>query len=548
MNKIKINYKNRKGDKMKKPLLLFWLFLLTAHLLIGSQMFVVSEMFTVSWCSGCPAARSALRQMYEQTDEFPYLIPLIWQGDGSHPSPNFTSRFGLYGGQYVPHCQWGGTIEVVGADYGAYINAYNQLVDLNSPIELELDLTLNGDNELNIDAEAVMTADITTTDNNILFILTYDLTGTLDPDYFASVKSYNQQPFNLVTEGESGVYSHTFTLDPSWNHENLLAVVIVQNLVNGNAPIHQAAVASLTSEDLPAPTGLTAQAGDGIVLLEWNAPDYRQELLGFNLYRDGNLINTELIPETEYTDTDVFNGISYEYYVTAVYDDGESEASNIVEATPEQLILNPPQSLIYTVLSNGDVLLDWEPPEGLEPPDLILLRQHSNSQEMAQIAYQRDLSGYNIYRDTAQINLDPLVSTEYLDEGLLPGTYTYYVTAVYDEGESEPSNSVEVTTTSTESLTNPSLQIELLGNYPNPFNPETRITFSLDRKARVQIHIYNLKGQLVRTLLDRRLDTGYYSVIWNGLDDRNTPVVSGLYFTVLETENSRQAKKIMLLK
>jgi len=253
---------------MKKPVLLFWLLFLTVHLLMGSQMFVVSEMFTVTWCGGCPAARSALRQMYEQDDEFPYLIPLIWQGDGSHPSPNFSSRFGLYGGQYVPHCQWGGTIEVVGADYGAYVNAYNQIVDMNSPVELDLNLTLNGETELIIDAEALLTDDITTTNNNILFILTYDLTGTFDPDYFASVKAYNNQPFNLTTEGETGEFSHTFTLEPSWNHDNLTAVVIIQSLVNGNAPIHQAAVLPLVSDGLPAPTDLTALAGDAIVNLE----------------------------------------------------------------------------------------------------------------------------------------------------------------------------------------------------------------------------------------------------------------------------------------
>jgi len=88
----------------------------------------------------------------------------------------------------------------------------------------------------------------------------------------------------------------------------------------------------------------------------------------------------------------------------------------------------------------------------------------------------------------------------------------------------------------------------LLGNYPNPFNPETRISFSLASENNVSINIYNIRGQLVKELLSDRLGSGEHSVVWNGKDDRGRAVSSGLYFYRLQTENYRAVRKMMLLK
>ena len=72
-------------------------------------------------------------------------------------------------------------------------------------------------------------------------------------------------------------------------------------------------------------------------------------------------------------------------------------------------------------------------------------------------------------------------------------------------------------------------EARLFGNFPNPFNPETTIRFSLPHDANVRLKIYNALGQLVRILDERSLKAGYQAITWNGRNDRDSPVASGVY-------------------
>lgn len=85
-------------------------------------------------------------------------------------------------------------------------------------------------------------------------------------------------------------------------------------------------------------------------------------------------------------------------------------------------------------------------------------------------------------------------------------------------------------------------------NYPNPFNPETTIRYSLKEKGMVRINIYNLKGQMIRSLVDEAKNSGNHRVIWNGKDERGANVASGIYFYRMETSNYSATKKMMLMK
>ncbi len=89
---------------------------------------------------------------------------------------------------------------------------------------------------------------------------------------------------------------------------------------------------------------------------------------------------------------------------------------------------------------------------------------------------------------------------------------------------------------------------ELGQNYPNPFNNNTRIDFSLDRAARVEFVIYNILGQRVAVLADRRLAAGTYTAWWDGCDDLGQPVSSGIFFYRLQADDKRAVKKLVLLK
>ncbi len=85
-------------------------------------------------------------------------------------------------------------------------------------------------------------------------------------------------------------------------------------------------------------------------------------------------------------------------------------------------------------------------------------------------------------------------------------------------------------------------------NYPNPFNPETNISFNLAQTGNVKICIYNIKGQKVRSLLNEYRTTGKHQIRWNGKDDQGTEVGSGIYFIRMEAGDYASVHKAMLLK
>jgi len=91
-------------------------------------------------------------------------------------------------------------------------------------------------------------------------------------------------------------------------------------------------------------------------------------------------------------------------------------------------------------------------------------------------------------------------------------------------------------------------EFALLQNFPNPFNPETTIGYNLAESADVSLHIYNVVGQVVRTLVAEPQSAGRYQVRWNGMDDRGVPVSSGIYFYQVSAGKFQDVRKLMLLK
>ncbi|NLI14672.1 MAG: T9SS type A sorting domain-containing protein, partial [candidate division Zixibacteria bacterium] len=91
-------------------------------------------------------------------------------------------------------------------------------------------------------------------------------------------------------------------------------------------------------------------------------------------------------------------------------------------------------------------------------------------------------------------------------------------------------------------------ETRLMNNYPNPFNPSTKIAFTLKNAGAVRLDIYNMLGQKVRTLVDSRFDAGEHFAIWDGRDDSGSPSASGTYFVKMTTDNFTSTKKMVLLK
>jgi len=91
--------------------------------------------------------------------------------------------------------------------------------------------------------------------------------------------------------------------------------------------------------------------------------------------------------------------------------------------------------------------------------------------------------------------------------------------------------------------------VTLHRNYPNPFNPTTTISFSIPEESKIDISVYNIKGQKVKVLINNNYDKGNHYVIWNGDNEADEPVSSGVYFYKLNVNGKTESvKKCLLLK
>jgi hypothetical protein len=88
-----------------------------------------------------------------------------------------------------------------------------------------------------------------------------------------------------------------------------------------------------------------------------------------------------------------------------------------------------------------------------------------------------------------------------------------------------------------------------LYSYPNPFNPTTSIMFSIQNDSKVELAIYNLKGQRIKILAQNEFAKGFHSIIWNGDDEKNNPISSGIYLYKLNINGKTESvNKCLLLK
>lgn len=94
-------------------------------------------------------------------------------------------------------------------------------------------------------------------------------------------------------------------------------------------------------------------------------------------------------------------------------------------------------------------------------------------------------------------------------------------------------------------LASPNLSLH---NYPNPFNPSTTIVYVLPQSNRVSVSIFNVKGQIVKTLVNEYQSSGWHSVFWDGRDDKGILCASGIYYCRIIANGKIKTRKMLLLK
>jgi hypothetical protein len=133
----------------------------------------------------------------------------------------------------------------------------------------------------------------------------------------------------------------------------------------------------------------------------------------------------------------------------------------------------------------------------------------------------------------------------------LHGDYAYLISAVFYNTEGSPSDTLAfefpyVVENMEDNA--PELFTSLNSNYPNPFNPSTTISFDLARSGKARLSVFNVKGQLVKELVDGDLAPGTHRITWNGLDAGGRGVSSGVYFYRLEAGDYVSTRKMLMIK
>ncbi|MDZ7342023.1 MAG: GDSL-type esterase/lipase family protein [candidate division KSB1 bacterium] len=130
----------------------------------------------------------------------------------------------------------------------------------------------------------------------------------------------------------------------------------------------------------------------------------------------------------------------------------------------------------------------------------------------------------------------------FVDRNVQAGeTYYYKLEDVSINGEATQHEPITITVAMPDNY-------RLYQNYPNPFNPNTHIDFQLPSRTRVTINIYNVLGQVVKTLVDEVKEAGYHSIVWNGLDNSGMAVASGVYYYQMVAGSYVEVKKMALVR
>ena len=268
------------------------------------------------------------------------------------------------------------------------------------------------------------------------------------------------------------------------------------------------------------PQNPTAAFSENSVNLNWNA-NTEPDIAGYNIYRSDISggpyvkINSTLITETFYNDN---SGIEDHYYcITAkIHGDAESRLSTEV--------------ICQTGWIEGTVSLTG----GTGNVEDVVVTAGS-------VTANPETSGIysiGIYPET------------YIVTASIDGYETATIIGVVVE-EGQITSGVDFTLYPSVGLEDKHLSSKttLTGNYPNPFNTETTITFSLAKNTEnTELSIYNIEGQKVITLINKELSAGRHLVVWNGKDENNKQVPCGIYFYKIQAGEFSETKKMILMK
>jgi hypothetical protein len=265
----------------------------------------------------------------------------------------------------------------------------------------------------------------------------------------------------------------------------------------------------------------------GVVHIEWDI-GLGEDRLGFNVYRDGLKIGVVPPTSSAYDDLTGQTCVQYSYCVAAY--NGCLESSSACDNGTALAAPDPPTTCAATDDNPNWVRITW---------------QDNSSGACSE-------TGFAIHRDGGLIaTVGPNV-TVYDDVAAVAWDSSLYCVTAYNNCDS----SAACCTTGVRIGGLPGVRDReetprvyfLAQNQPNPFGVRTAISFDVPRDGRVRIMIYDVKGRVVRNLVDGFRSAGSYSVTWEGLDEAGKPQGAGIYFVRMEAAGFLATRKVNLLR
>ncbi len=264
-----------------------------------------------------------------------------------------------------------------------------------------------------------------------------------------------------------------------------------------------------------------------------------------NVWTEIGMVTSE---NTTFTDTglsELLNGF-YRYAVRSVYTNNVMSVASLSNTIEYEENIQDITNLQSEVIE-GNVHLSWEWVRSLAMTRQPEVKTESRTESDSRIL-DRAFLGFQITRNGPVIE-EGWMDTTYIDENLNPGQYFYTIIGIFTNGDTNMLETMAVVPVDVgDEVTVEPVVTELLGNYPNPFNPDTTIRYSLKNDTRVRIEIFNIRGQMVRTLTDSYQTAGHYSVVWDGRDDNGNDAGTGIFFYRMKSGKYTSTRKMIMMK
>ncbi len=278
-------------------------------------------------------------------------------------------------------------------------------------------------------------------------------------------------------------------------------------------------------------------AGDGAEPNDTAGPPGRWEFVGEAPAQNNS--NYAVTVPTLFNETPE-DGTPYSwFYVSAVGSDGTRWDSGPARGVSvDNLVPTAPTNLAASEDENS-----------AESSFIALSWDESSDEDFDYFAIVRgDQAGFDA---ASAATIGTTTGTSFVDEDVSAGQSFFYRVVAFDfngnQGEFSDEAGLLVTSITDNGGALPTA-FALGQNYPNPFNPDTQIRYDLPKDSQVQLRVFNMMGQEVRTLLNESMPAGSHEIRWDGRDQSGVRVATGVYVYVIRAGDFAQSKRMTLIK